>query len=288
MKINTSEEALGQLFNMLEEAGLHPENCDGRVAFYDNRVPCGVPTAVGDVVNGEYLLVPRKILGDVPTFFVTVQGSSMRDAGLEQGDRIQVEMCRDVHDGDIVLVAIDGGDFTVKTYFKDDRGQVWLVPRNDDYDAIQLTEEMNARIIGRVTQIMKSAPRESFSDCSRRVNATRQKNGSGTTPVSKSQAERAVCQVAGRVEHARQWYAVYRALVQRDYLTEGAYSELCDMVRQQCPTHGHLPVAGELRRMCVGSFRKRIALWEEGDAPVSGQRFLDYLAIGREMLGLLK
>lgn len=45
--------------------------------------------------------------------------------------------------------------------------------------------------------------------------------------------------------------------------------------------HGHLPVASELRRMAVQSFCKPTALWERTDAPVSGQRFDDYLAIAR-------
>jgi len=45
------------------------------------------------------------------------------------------------------------------------------------------------------------------------------------------------------------------------------------------PGHGHLPVASELRRMAVQTFRKSPTLWERGDAPVSGQRFDDYLRI---------
>ena len=62
-------------------------------------------------------------------------------------------------------------------------------------------------------------------------------------------------------------------------LEEGEYSAFCEKVAILLPDHGHLPVASELRRMAVQTFRKSPALWERDDAPVTGQRFDDYLCI---------
>ena len=81
------------------------------------------------------------------------------------------------------------------------------------------------------------------------------------------------------VKHGRQWYAVYRAMVDKGVLEDGNYTDFCESVTTLLPDHGHLPVPGELRRMAVQTFRKSPTLWERGDAPVSGQRFDDYLRI---------
>ncbi len=59
------------------------------------------------------------------------------------------------------------------------------------------------------------------------------------------------------------------------------YTLFCLRVAQAVPNHRHLPVAKELGRLAVQSFRRRVALWRADDAPVGGQRFADYLRIAR-------
>jgi hypothetical protein len=49
-----------------------------------------------------------------------------------------------------------------------------------------------------------------------------------------------------------------------------------------------MPVAKELGRLAVLSFRKRVALWDASDAPVSGWRFDEYLNIARQTAALLQ
>ena len=88
-----------------------------------------------------------------------------------------------------------------------------------------------------------------------------------------------ICEMGKVVKNGRQWYAVYRSMVDMGALCEGEYSAFCDKVAKLLPEHGHLPTVGELKRMAVQSFRKRVALWKKGDAPVTGQRFDDYLRI---------
>ena len=44
-------------------------------------------------------------------------------------------------------------EITVKAFFEDEDGQRWLVPFNEDFDPIKLTEDMDVRIIGRVEEV---------------------------------------------------------------------------------------------------------------------------------------
>ncbi len=50
------------------------------------------------------------------TYFVKVQGESMRDAGIHHGDLLIVDRARDPKSGDIVIAALNG-EFTVKYWY---------------------------------------------------------------------------------------------------------------------------------------------------------------------------
>ena len=276
-----TNQELKELFDLLERAGMNPQLCDTPVRYYENCVPAGVPADLGDVAEGDCIMLPRSLVGLQPTFIITVRGNSMRDAGIMEGDQLQVQMDVVVDDGDIVMASINGGECTVKALYTDEDGQRWLVPRNEAFEAILLTEDMDVRIVGKVVGHIKAAPRVSYRDCQSAVRRTRSKGGGKEPEVSRRQVEEAVMAVAPHVENGRQWYAVYRKLVDRKAVGKDDYSGFVKMVTGLVPEHGHLPVERELRRMAVQSFAKPVALWEPDDAPVSGGRFYDYLRIAR-------
>jgi hypothetical protein len=203
----------------------------------------------------------------------------MRDAGYEEGDRLRVSIGLTAHDGDDVLACLDG-ECTVKTLFTDDGGQHWLVPRNEDYDAILLRDDMNVRLLGVVTGVEKQSPRASFNYCRRAVQRTKRAMAA-PTPISPERADAAICRVADEVRLARQWYAVMRAMVDAHAHEESAYALFCQRVGRLLPRHAHLPTAKELQRMAVQSFAKPVALWNRQNAPVGGSRCDDYLRIAR-------
>ena len=87
---------------------------------------------------------------------------------------------------------------------------------------------------------------------------------------------------------ARQWFAVYRAMVDKDVLKVEDFETFCSMVIKAVPEHEHLPASDELQRLAVQSFRKTIAKWDPKDAPVKGKRFQAYLNLGLRMIGLLE
>ena len=115
---------------------------------------------IGDDDMSEYILLPKTLVGMYPEMFVPVEGDSMRDAGYEPGDRLRVRFGVTAHDGDNVLAMVDGR-CTVKSLLTDEDDLRWLVPQNENYDAIELTEGMDVRIMGVVVGVEKASTRAS-------------------------------------------------------------------------------------------------------------------------------
>ena len=114
--------------------------CDKPVPVSGCSAICGYPTEPGDYDLSDYVLLPKELMGIHPEMFVPVEGESMLDADYEPGDQLRIRFGVTPHDNEDVLAWIDGR-CTVKTLFTDEDGQKWLVPRNEEYDAILLTEE---------------------------------------------------------------------------------------------------------------------------------------------------
>ena len=89
------------------------------------------------------------------------------------------------------------------------------------------------------------------------------------------------------VQIARQWYAVYRPMVDLFVIEEDDYDGFCRMVDEEVPEHKHKPTSSELQRMAIQSFAKSVVSWKESNAPVSGKRFKDYLKIAQRTKELL-
>lgn len=273
-----------KIFQLLERAGMNPMWCDTPVPYFDVNVPAGIPMELGDTMQGEYLMLPASIATMNPTVVLNVRGDSMKDAGIADHDRIEVRLTPCVNDGDIVVAEVDG-ECTVKNFFTDEQGDHWLVPSNEVYTPIRLTDEMRVRIVGVVTGILRNTPRTSYNECLKSIRRAREQQGGGVP--SQRKVENAIVRVATEVRNGRQWYAVYRALVDKGAYADGAYTDFCDTVARLVSGHDHLPSASELRRLSVQSFRKPVSLWERSDAPVSGSRFDEYLRIARMTAGAL-
>lgn len=268
-----------EVFSLLAQSRLRPQLCNAFVHLSNCPVRCGHPTTPGDDSDGSYVMLPEELLSRQPELFVPAKGDSMADAGFEEGDLLRVRLNTAVHDGDIVVASVDGGA-TVKVIFTDESGGRWLVPLNERYDAILLTQDNDVRILGTVVGVEKQVVRASSADCLKAIRRTKERHRQQEKP-SDRQVDAAIVAVAGEVSNGRQWYAVYRTMADHGVMDNGCYGEFCRRVSQVVPTHHHLPVAKELGRLAVQSFRKRVGLWNSDDAPVSGTRLADYLRIAR-------
>jgi hypothetical protein len=275
---------LKALFQELEKQDLRPMLCDTEVPLYDASVPCGDPAMCGeDCVEME--LMPKELLSIHPEFMVTVKGDSMKDVGIVTGDVVKVVGDLLPQDGDIVLANING-EYTLKTYYEDEDGQKWLVPQNEAYHPIMLSERMNLRIYGKVAEIVKRAPRVSFRQCKRVVERAKTKERGPRVPTPE-EVSRAIREIAPKIKIARHWYAVFRVLVDRQVIGENGYGTFINKVKEVVPSHAHLPSEIELQRLAVQSFAKTVALWRADNAPVKGKRFSAYLDMAHETESLL-
>lgn len=271
--------------NTLREQGWNPQLCDTPIPHFDGRVPCGAPSELLDCVPDGYTLLPQGVQGLDARFTLSVRGDSMRDVGINDGDELDVLSTPVVSDGDVVVAVLDGAS-TVKMFFTDTFGRHWLVPRNKAYESILIEKCASAYILGRVVKIHKDVLRGSFRELNYLVTQSPDYAMVAPVPVA-VRMEEAVRRVAPKVKQRRQWYAVFRALVDRGALDGDDYGVFVDRVCALVPDHSHLPTTAELHRMEVQSFRRAVKYWDESDAPVSGVRFNAYVAIAKEVLEVL-
>lgn len=120
--------------------------------LYTSKVSAGLPSPADEHV--EKRLDPSEFLIDrkESTFFVTIQGYSMIDAGLLPGDKAVVDRSQLPSVGDIVLAVLNG-EFTIKTLSRHKSGAPRLLPANSsgEYSPIEITEDMQFEIWGVVT-----------------------------------------------------------------------------------------------------------------------------------------
>ena len=221
-----------------------------------------------------------------PELSVYAYGDSMADEGIDDGDLLRVRLTAVAHDGDIV-VAKTNEKIVIRALFTDEQGQRWLVSRNDQNDAMLLTAESGIRLLGTVVGIKKLIVRASAAECQRNIRHTQAKQQAPEPPTDE-EVDDVLRTVAPEVQNGRQWYAVYRAMVDYQVQAEQHYLTFCERVRRAVPDHRYLPVAKEIGRMATQSFRKRVALWRADDAPVGERCFAQYLRIAQLTIELLK
>ena len=89
------------------------------------------------------------------TFYARADGDSMKDCGIDDGDLLVIDKSLEPLDGDIVVAYIDG-EFTLKTVrFDEKENCIWLVPANEEYSPIKITEENDFLIWGVLTYNIK-------------------------------------------------------------------------------------------------------------------------------------
>ena len=255
---------------------LNPQPCDTHIPYMDVAVLAGNPTPPGDVTPGECVLLPKHLVNQQMEFVINVDGLSMKDMHILPGDQVRVRMGVDIMDGDVVVAELDG-ECTIKIYCTDDQGTQWLVPANEEYDALKLQDYTQVRIIGKVVGIMKSTPRASYRECLKSIRRTQNKGQEAN--AEPWDVEEIIRLIADQVIYARQWYAVCRVMMDNLLIAVGDYRGFVQLVKKSVPQHQHLPVDSELRRMEIYSFARKVTLWDPTNAPVSGQRFDDYKRI---------
>lgn len=86
-------------------------------------------------------------------FLCTVDGVSMKDANISDGDTLIVARTDKIESGDIIIAAIKNKMF-VKRYSKNDSGK-WLISENRTIDDVRIKEDMDFELFGKVIAAIK-------------------------------------------------------------------------------------------------------------------------------------
>lgn len=109
------------------------------------RVAAGQPIGA-DIGLDQQLWLDRRMFSPRPDYLLKVQGDSMIDEGIFDGDLIGVHRTRDAHSGQIVVARIDD-EITVKL-LKIAKDRIRLLPRNPDYKPIEVLPDQDFAIEG--------------------------------------------------------------------------------------------------------------------------------------------
>jgi DNA polymerase V len=122
------------------------------IPLYSSTVRAGMPTMADDHMEDRLDLHNYVVQHPATTFFVRVQGDSMINASIHEGDILVVDRSIEPRENSIVIAVVDG-DLTVKR-LRRRNGMVELVPENDRYPVIKVGPEQEFKIWGTVTTVV--------------------------------------------------------------------------------------------------------------------------------------
>jgi len=134
---------------------IHPSEIESNieVPLFTSGVSAGFPSPAED--HFTFKLDINKILIKNPaaTFYAHVNGDSMIEDGIDDGDLLVIDKSVDPYDNCLAVCFIDG-EFTLKR-FTLKKDHALLMPANKNYKPIKITEDNNFIIWGVVRYVIK-------------------------------------------------------------------------------------------------------------------------------------
>ena len=109
------------------------------------RVAAGQPIGA-DIGSDATVVLDRHVFHPTPDYLLRVQGDSMRDEAILDGDLIGVRRTADARHGQVVIARVDG-EITVKVLHFGGDG-LRLMPRNPEHAPIAVAEDQEFAIEG--------------------------------------------------------------------------------------------------------------------------------------------
>lgn len=122
--------------------------------LYSSTVRAGFPSPADDYIEDFLDLNNYLINHPAATFMVKASGDSMTDVGIQSGDLLIVDRSIEATHGKVVIAAING-ELTVKQLSRLN-GRIKLLPANDKYRAIDISDEQDLVIWGVVIHVIHS------------------------------------------------------------------------------------------------------------------------------------
>ena len=122
----------------------------GRSVPLVGRVTAGLPILAIENIE-DYLVLPQNMLGKDDLFCLRVQGESMIDIGILDGDIVVLRQQDTAENGEIVVAMTDDGEATLKRIFYEG-DHVRLQPENRTMEPIYVD---HATVLGKLTALIR-------------------------------------------------------------------------------------------------------------------------------------
>ncbi|WCK52379.1 transcriptional repressor LexA [Aneurinibacillus sp. Ricciae_BoGa-3] len=114
------------------------------------KVTAGQPISAIENIE-EYFVLPESTVGNDTVYMLRVQGESMIEAGILDGDYVIVRQQQVANNGDIVVAMTEENEATVKRFFKE-KNHFRLQPENSSMEPILLPV---VTILGKVVGVYR-------------------------------------------------------------------------------------------------------------------------------------
>lgn len=129
----------------------HGQDTTVSVPLY-GKIAAGTPIAA--IANEQNTVdIPMGFLGSHECYALEIEGDSMINAGIMDGDIVLIERCQSANDGDIIVALVDEEEATLKR-LRREIGQIILQPENEDYDPIKL-DPQRVKIQGKLKTLYR-------------------------------------------------------------------------------------------------------------------------------------
>lgn len=123
------------------------------IPLAESTVHAGFPSPADDFLEGSLDLNSLVIKHPEATFFARVEGDSMKDEGITEGDILVVDKAVEPYDGCLAVAYIDG-EFTLKRV-RMEPDRILLVPANPRYPTIEIAAGQDFAVWGVVKWVIK-------------------------------------------------------------------------------------------------------------------------------------
>lgn len=119
--------------------------------------PIPVPASDFALMGDETIELTRDLLGDPEGLYaLEVEGDSMIDALVHDGDFVVVHHQERVENGEMAAVWLRGqGEVTLKRFYQEENGQVRLQPANPTMDPIYVDDPHQVEVQGKVVMVIR-------------------------------------------------------------------------------------------------------------------------------------
>ena len=128
------------------------QNSAAQIPLY-GKIAAGTP--IEAIANEtEVVPVPFEMVRNGQFYALTIEGESMIEGGIFDGDTVIIKKAETANNGDIVVALVDDAEATLKI-FKRDGNDVLLIPMNKDYQTRRLSAS-RVKVQGILSGLMRT------------------------------------------------------------------------------------------------------------------------------------